>query len=354
MIAITDFGAYACSQATPIREVLTRLDSTPYLFQIVVDDDYRLLGTVTDGDIRRAMLHGVGLDAAATACMQIRPKIGVAGDPDGNRVKLAEVSSSRSFLPILDKNGVVVELLVHMAGEVGISRALVMAGGFGTRLGERTREVPKPLLQVGDRPILEHVLCGLEKAGVRTVHVSVHYRAEQIAAFLSARDNQMTVGLIEETEPLGTAGALGRLNALGREILLVVNGDVITNIDYAALHEFHLRHGLDATIGVARYDIDVPFGVVRYGEDGLFAGIDEKPRISKFIAAGVYYLSPEFVALVPDDRPMDMPELLNQGRKIGLKIGIFPIHEYWIDVGQPDDLRNAERDHRSNDVGVGC
>ncbi|MGE4220033.1 MAG: sugar phosphate nucleotidyltransferase [Alphaproteobacteria bacterium] len=350
MIVITDFTGYACSRTTPIREVLNRLDRTPHLFQIVLDDDGRLLGTITDGDVRRAMLRGVELDGAAAACMQPQPKTGRKSDPQGNVKKLADVGSSRAFLPVVDDDGRMVEILVREPADAGIARALVMAGGYGTRLGERTRNTPKPLLEVGGRPILDHVLSGLEKAGVSAIHVSVHYRAEQIRAYLEQRDNRVPVALVEESEPMGTAGALAHIGGPGRAPLLVVNGDLITDVDFAALHEFHLRHALDGTIGVARYDIDVPFGVIRYGEDGLFAGIEEKPRISNFIAAGVYYLSAEFMALVPHDRPMDMPELLNQGRKIGLRIGLFPIHEYWTDVGRPADLDAANAAHRNRTV----
>lgn len=345
MIVLSDFTDYACGPDTAVRDLLLRIDRTSHLFQVVLGPEGRLLGTVTDGDIRRAMLRGVGLDDTATACMQTRPKTGRAGDMAGNRAALADVGSSRSFLPVLDEAGRVVDILVREAGDNGVAQALIMAGGFGRRLGERTRATPKPLLPVGGRPILDHVLGSLEKSGVGSVHVSVHYLADQIRSFVETRDNRARVVVHEESEPLGTAGALGRLGELGRAPLLVVNGDVITTVDFGALHDFHERHGLDATIGVARYDIDVPFGVVRHTEDGLFAGIDEKPRISNFIAAGVYYLSPEFVALVPGDRRMDMPELLNLGREIGLRIGLFPIHEYWADIGRPDDLERADRLH---------
>ena len=126
----------------------------------------------------------------------------------------------------------------------------------------------------------------------------------------------------------------------------MINGDVITSVDLVALHDFHIGDALDATIGVARYDIEVPFGVVRSNEEGLFEGIDEKPRISKFVAAGVYYLSAEIAALVAKDRPLDMPDLLNQSKNEGLKIGIFPIHEYWTDVGRLADLEAAVADHK--------
>ena len=125
----------------------------------------------------------------------------------------------------------------------------------------------------------------------------------------------------------------------------MINGDVMTQIDFVAMAEFHQLHGYDATLAVARYEIEVPFGVVRSDENGLFAGIDEKPAYHHFVAAGIYYLAPQIRALAPLNRPIDMPELLNLGRSIGLRIGLFPIHEYWIDVGRPHDLEAAERDH---------
>jgi NDP-sugar pyrophosphorylase family protein len=322
---------------------MVRLNTSRYLFQLVCDAGPRLHGTVTDGDIRRALLRGASLDAPVEVCMQKEFLAGRAGADRENQLLLRAGRRRVAFLPVLDGDGRLVEVLVRDIGEGAIARALVMAGGFGRRLGARTQSVPKPLLPVGGRPILDHVLEALEDAGIAEIHVSLHYLAHQIRAFVGQRANRARVQFIEEETPLGTVGAAGRLDGGGKPgPLLIINGDVITRTDFAALRDFHVRHGLDGTIGVARHEIEVPFGVVRYGEDGLFAGIDEKPRISNFIAAGIYYLSPEFVALVPGDRPMDMPELLNLGKKIGLRIGLFPIHEYWTDVGRPDDLAAAE------------
>jgi len=352
MIIITDFDEYACHPESTIREVLARIDRSPYLFQVAVDEGGRLCGTVTDGDIRRAMLHGVGLDAPVRAAMQTQPVAGRLGDGEKNYEKLRRIGSSRAFLPVVDAGGVLREILFAQPDRDGdIRTALVMAGGAGTRLGERTRDTPKPLLSVGGRPILEHVLERLEASGIANIVVSVHYLAEKIENFVKQRPSVATVTLVHEANRLGTAGAISRLGAGSADMpVLVVNGDVLTNVDYRALHDFHIRHGLDATVAVARYDIDVPFGVVRYGGDGLFLGIEEKPRITNFIAAGVYYLSPQFVGLVPRGLPIDMPELLNLGRSIGLRIGVFPIHEYWTDIGRPDDLERAEDWHRAADA----
>lgn len=345
MIRVRDFSDYVCHPSMPIRLVLERIDSTPHLFQIVLDANGRILGTVTDGDIRRAMLSGLGLDAPASACMQRNPRTGFIGDHVKNSEKLAAVGSTRRFLPILDGQGCVVELLLGTKAGSGIAQALVMAGGYGRRLGERTRTTPKPLLPVGGRPILDRVVRAIEDTGVPSVTISVHYLAEQIFDFIASRDNRADISFVTENSPLGTAGALGLFKGDGYSPVLVVNGDVLTNCNFSALHDFHVRHGLDGTIGVTRYDVDVPYGVVRRDSDGLFAGIEEKPRISNFIAGGVYYLSPAFLALVPTGRPYDMPELLNNAHEIGLRIGLFPIHEYWTDVGQPEDLEAADARH---------
>lgn len=343
MQIIKEIHRHCCSLQTTVKDVLQRINSSPYLFQMVLDDAGRLVGTITDGDIRRAMLHGVTLDDPSEACMQANPKTGLVNDPRGNQAKLLSVGSSRAFLPILDESGIVVEVLLRANKGAGIAQALVMAGGYGKRLGERTRETPKPLLNVGNKPILEHIITSLENAGVRKIYISVHYLSDKIRQYVYDRNNLGTIVLVEESEPLGTAGALGLLEGLEQSPLLVINGDVISDIDLTALVDFQLRHALDATICVSRYDIDVPFGVVRYDKDGKFSGIEEKPRISNYIAAGVYYLSPHIVHLVKPNQRIDMPDLLNLGKEIGQTIGLFPIHEYWADVGKPSDLESANK-----------
>ncbi len=162
MIRLTDFSAYAVVPSATIREVLARINISPYLFQIVLDESGRLLGTVTDGDIRRATLQNVDVDDSVTECMQEDPIMGRVGETEANIEKLGGLGGHSAFLPIVDEGGTVAEVLVARRGAPGIAAALVMAGGKGTRLGERTRKVPKPLLPVGDRPILDHVLKALD------------------------------------------------------------------------------------------------------------------------------------------------------------------------------------------------
>ncbi len=340
-----DLVEYTCSPKDSVHDVMKRVDQSRFLFQIIVGNDGTLLGTITDGDIRRAILRDIGLNAPVEVCMQVAPVVGLVGQDDENNRKLRNIGSSRAFLPVLETDGTLVQILVLQRSQsFGIRQALVMAGGLGKRLGARTKNTPKPLLPVGGEPILERIVTQLEDAGIGQIYISAHYLADQIRDFVDGRQNKASVDILTEDEPRGTAGALSLLPAETDTPVLVVNGDVLTKVDFEKLRDFHFRHGHDGTIGVARHDVEIPYGVVRFGDDGLFAGIDEKPRLSNFIAAGMYFLAPEFLSLVPKNQRFDMPEVLNLGRAMGLKIGLFPIHEYWIDVGHPSDLEVADMD----------
>jgi dTDP-glucose pyrophosphorylase len=339
MIRLTDLSQYLVRPEETISAVVARINALPYLFLVVVDGEGRLVGTITDGDIRRGILKGITLETAAAVCMQQSPKFGQVGRDSENAQILGLVPAREQFLPVLDGSRKVCEILVQSPDEA-LRTAIVMAGGPGTRLGERTRAVPKPLLEVGGRPILDRVLEGLERAGVRRIILAVYYLAEQVERFTAARRNAAIIEFVREPSRLGTAGALGLIDpsSVGSAPLLIVNGDLVTRVDFRALHDFHVRHDNDGTVAVANYRVEVPFGVVRHDEEGLFEGVDEKPQLNHFVAAGVYYLSPQFLALLPKGKPFDMPELLNQGKAIGLRVGLFPIHEEWADIGRPADM----------------
>ena len=309
------------------------------LFRIVVDTAGHVLGTVTDGDVRRAILQGKSTSALINECMWKNPKIVQSADDPSIPRLLQDVP----FVPLVDDEGVLQYVAVETSAAQGVRTALIMAGGFGKRLGKLTRDRPKPLVTVGDKPILDHVLTLLETADVEEIYISVHHMAEQIERFVGKRENRSNIHLVEESKKLGTAGALGLLPPSSHPVL-IFNADVVSSTDLLALHLHHERRMHDATIAVAKYDVPIPYGVVRQNDDGLFLRIDEKPVLSNFIAAGIYYLSPEFQSLITQGDPIDMPDLLNLGRMAGLTIGLFPIHEYWIDVGRPEELSQANRD----------
>jgi dTDP-glucose pyrophosphorylase len=331
-----------CAPSLPVVEVLARMENaSPNLFQVVVDEQRRVLGTVTDGDLRRSLLRGASLASPVSDCMRSTPIVGRYGEDKANRI----LAQRAWFLPVIDQQGRLVELLIARVANLPMNRALVMAGGFGKRLGTLTQTTPKPMLPVAGRPMLDRVLEQIESAGVTQIDIAAHYLADQIKNFVKQRRSSATVSVIEETVPLGTAGALALISDRLDEPVLVANGDVLTQVDLMALHRFHAHHNYDGTIAVWRHEVEIPFGVIRQTSDGQFLSIDEKPRISNFVAAGIYYLSPEFAALTPRGRPVDMPEVITNGAKAGLRIGLFPVHEYWKDVGQPADFAAAQVDH---------
>lgn len=341
MKRIRTFDGLAARPDEPLRTVLERLNAAPQPFQVVIDETGRVVGTLTDGDVRRGLLGGLTLADPVARCMQVRPTLGRVGDEAS-----LDLLRGLAFLPIVDPAGRLVEIVAPAADGGAIAEALVMAGGLGTRLGERTVALPKPLLPVAGKPILEHILSALEAAHCPRIWVSVHYLAHRVEEFLRQRRSTAEIRLVHEAQRLGTAGALGIMPERLTAPLLVLNGDVLTRIDFAALETFHRRHRHDATIAVAHHEVQVPYGIVRHDDGGLFLGVEEKPVLRNFVAAGIYYLAPEVVALVPAETRMDMPELLNEGRRVGLRIGLFPIHEYWADVGRPEDLDAADAYHR--------
>ncbi len=342
-----DNGAtFLCSPESEIRDVMALFNQVEDHFILVMDGDRRLLGTVTDGDLRRALLRSdITTAHPVTDCMHKSPLTGAVDQHEKNEATLWEINSSTPFLPVVDKEGRVTEVLVGSKIESRLSTALVLAGGLGKRLGEKTRNTPKPLLAIGEKPILGHTLDHLERAGIKKIYIAVHYLAEQIAEFVSNRDNKAEIFLLHEEAALGTAGSISLLPEDMNDHFLVINGDVMTRVDFELLETMHRRNENDATIAVAQHEVEIPYGIIQHTDDGQFLGIREKPMLNHFVAAGIYYLSPVFKSLVPKNINMDMPELLNAGRTFELKIGLFPMHEYWADIGQPKDFEAAQRDH---------
>lgn len=333
-----------CAPSDRLAVVMERFNGLTHRYVIATDENGRPLGTVTDGDIRRAILAGANLESPVSEIMNEQPLIASIDETE----TASKILEDYEFVPMVDSSGVLCE--IWRAGQTtsNIGTALVMAGGKGRRLGEITKNQPKPLVKVGDQPILGHILDWLELGGVPRISVSTHYLSDHIQTFLDSRLGRVKPTVIEEEESLGTAGALAQLPEPVQGPVLMINGDVLTKLDVEAFDNFHHAHGYDCTIAVSPYEVSVPFGVTTQDENGVFAGIEEKPTYTYFVAAGIYLLEKAFCHLVPPNTRMDMPDLINLGRNAGLKVGMFPIHEYWIDVGRPDDLRSAERDHSAD------
>lgn len=347
---ISNIQPYIVSPDAGLHDVMARINQAVPPMLLVVDDQARFLGTITDGDIRRALLRGSDGGKTARHIMQLHPKIGMMSTKQDNRRKLDSLVATIRFLPVLNANGTIAHLLLEDGPGLRSTTALIMAGGFGRRLGELTRTTPKPLLHVRSRPILDHILELLENAGVRNIFVSTHYLAEQVEDFVRNRDSVAKINLMHEATPLGTGGAIGLLPAECRSNgdLIVLNGDVISGVSVDGLVAFHGAHGHNATICVKEHKTRIDFGVIRFSDENEFEAIDEKPEISHFIAAGIYLLDPTVSGLVQPGSRVDMPDIFNRAREIGLKVGVFPVHEHWVDVGQPKDLA-SENDLRDKE-----
>lgn len=340
--SIENVEDFACPQDVSVREAMVRITGKVFLFQVVVDNAGKVVGTLTDGDIRRAILRGITPEDPVRSCMNSNPITGRVGEIEENGHKLEQIQLNAgeraTFLPVADTTMQLVDILVYETSPAQHPSALIMAGGLGSRLGERTKNTPKPLLPVAGRPILDHIIESLENADVENIFISVRYLADQIEEFVDGRDSKATINILHETEPLGTAGSISLLPESVKGPFITLNGDLITKIDYGAFFAFHERHDFDAIVAVAQHRAEIPFGVVQRDESGVFSGIDEKPSHEYFIAAGINLLTPEFRPLVSSGERIDMPALLNKARNLGLKIGLFPIHEYWVDIGCPDDF----------------
>ena len=329
-----------------LREAIETIDRAVLQIALVTDAQQRLLGVLTDGDIRRALLQHGSLDVPVRTVMNERPVTAPVGTSD-RQLRQLMLSRGVQQVPLVEENGClrgVVTLPDLLQNTRRTNPVLLMAGGFGTRLRPLTDHLPKPLLRVGGRPILEHILQRFVEAGFETFYISVHYRAEMIKAYFGDGEKWgVRIRYLEEKEPLGTGGCLRLLPAPLQQDLIVMNGDVLTEVDFAQLLAFHETHEAEATVCVRPYSHQIPFGVVETTGDRMVAMV-EKPVYTHFVNAGIYVLSPAFVERVPEGR-QDIPDLLQQAVARGGRVATFPMHEYWRDIGRPDDFQQAQADY---------
>jgi dTDP-glucose pyrophosphorylase/predicted transcriptional regulator len=314
---------------------------------LVVDNDGRLLGTITDGDVRRAILAGMDMSERVDRVMNASPCV---GRPDDSRETLLRrmAESVVHQIPIVDANGRVIGLtrISDLVGRAAIrdNWVVLMAGGLGQRLRPLTENAPKPLLRVGDKPLLETILENFIQQDFRKFFFAVNYKAHMIRDhFGDGSKWNAEIRYLDEDRQLGTAGALRLIEDRPQAPIIVMNGDLLTRVNFQHLLDFHLQQGSRATMCVRQYDFQVPFGVVHIDGNSI-RKIDEKPLHSFFVNAGIYALDPDVIDIIPEGKKFDMTTLFE--RVIGAEhaTAVFPIHEYWLDVGRIDDLEKANGD----------
>lgn len=333
------------ARQAPLRKAVSVLQNAAKQIALIVDEQRRLVGTITDGDLRRAMLSGTSMEAPAVDVMQPSFTAGRKGMEARNIIALMQEKSIR-HIPLLDSQGVLVDLAwisdLLQQEQLDLS-AVVMAGGFGKRLLPLTESLPKPMLPVGDRPVMEHIIDNLRGAGIRDVNVTTHYMPEKIIShFGNGRNFGVRINYVSEDRPLGTAGALGLMPVPDRP-MLVVNGDIMTQVDYRAMQAFHREHEADLTVGVRQYDLQIPYGVM-VCEGAEVRKLSEKPNHKFLVNAGIYMLEPAVHRFIPRNERFDMTELIEALIRDGRRVVSFPIMEYWLDIGQHEDYQQAQTD----------
>jgi len=334
-----------------ISIAMTRLTESRKQIVLVAADDMTLLGTVTDGDIRRGILRGVGIDEPVARIMYTTPLVSIQGELREDLVSRMKSKKVRQC-PVLDASGRIVQMvfLDEFSEDQQLPNwAVIMAGGMGMRMRPLTNHTPKPMLKVGDKPILENIISSLHAIGIQKLFIALNFKADLIEAhFGDGADYGIDIQYLREDRKLGTAGALSLLEEKPAHPLIVMNSDLITDINFRHLLQFHAEHAESpATMCIREYEIKVPYGVVET-DDCYLRNVTEKPIQRVFINAGIYVLDPEVLALIPKDTYIDMPEIFTKLGNNQQKTTVFPVSEYWIDIGTIADLRRANSHQQSN------
>lgn len=341
-----DWKNILVSPETTIRDAIGRIDTAATQVAIVADPSGRLLGVVTDGDIRRAVLRGHDLGEPVSTIMCTTP---VTASPDTSHSRLLEIMLGRSIhhVPLVDASGIVLGLK-RLDALLQVNRrenlVVLMAGGLGKRLRPLTEDCPKPMLQVGAKPILEHIIENFAQYGFYRFLVSVNYKSDVIQDYFGDGAKwQVQISYLKESRKMGTAGALSLIKDLPAEPFYVMNGDVLTTVNFLSLLDFHRDQGNYATMCVREYDFQVPYGVVETNGHQILR-IVEKPVHRFYVNAGIYLLEPSCLQHVPKGTPFDMPTLFETLACQNFPTAAFPLREHWLDIGRLEDFERACRE----------
>lgn len=335
-------------QNATIKEALGIIDSGAMQIALVVDDNDKLLGTLTDGDIRRGILRGLDLDSSIETIVFKEPAIAKISSTKEEILKLA-LSRKLHKIPVVDDNGRVLgikEIEELVEPKIKTNRVILMVGGLGTRLRPLTQDTPKPMLKVGNKPILQTIVEKFAEYGFVNITMCVNFNASIIRDYFSdGKEFGVNIDYVLEQKRMGTAGALSLLKERPIEPFFVMNGDLLTNVNFEHIFNYHVLNKATATMCVREYDYEVPYGVVKMNDNKIIE-IAEKPVQKFFVSAGIYMLSPEILDLIPQDEFYDMPTLFEKLIRLSKDVISFPIREYWLDIGRMEEYQRANEEYK--------
>ena len=330
-----------------IKEALKIIDTGAMQIALVVDVNDQLLGTITDGDIRRALLKGMDLNSPIEPIMNKTPTVAKLSNTKEEILELAFSKKLRQ-IPIIDDDGKILgiqEIDELIKPKKKTNRVFLMVGGLGTRLRPLTENTPKPMLKVGNKPILHTIVEKFAEYGYTNIIMCVNYKSHIIREYFGDGSNfGANIEYIVEEKRMGTAGALSLLKEKPTEPFFVMNGDLLTNVNFEHLHDFHIANNSIATMCVREYDFQVPYGVVNIDGSNIVS-IKEKPTYKFFVSAGIYMLNPEVIDYIPKNEFFDMPSLFEKLISKKQNVISFPLREYWIDIGQIEEYKKANEEY---------
>jgi len=330
-----------------IKEALEIIDKAAMQIALIVNENDKLLGTLTDGDIRRGLLKGLDLNSSIESIIFKTPTIAKISDTKEEILKLA-LSKKLHQIPIVDDNGKIlgiqeIEELIKPKGKT--NQVILMVGGLGTRLRPLTENTPKPMLKVGNKPILQTIVEKFAEYGYTNIVMCVNYKSHIIQDYFGDGSNfGVNIEYILEEQRMGTAGALSLLKEKPTEPFFVMNGDLLTNVNFEHLHDFHISNNSMGTMCVREYDFQVPYGVVNIDGSHILS-IEEKPTHKFFVSAGIYMLSPDVLEYIPENQFYDMPTLFEKIISEKQNAISFPLREYWLDIGRIEEYKKANDEY---------
>lgn len=329
-----------------IRDALMKLDLLAFdAILFVVDKNRKLLGSLTDGDLRRGFIKGLGFEDSILSFIQPNPSYVSEGE---NMISKLEEYKAKNFkvVPVLNCEKQIVDIINFRDTSTIIpADAVLMAGGEGKRLRPLTEKTPKPLLIVGEKPIIEYNIDRLGKVGIKNIHLSVNYLGEQLRDyFKDGASKSLNIKYVQEEKPLGTIGSVLLVDEFKHDDILVMNSDLLTNIDFADFYQFFKESGADMAVAATSYNVDIPYAVLEVDKSNFVKSLKEKPRYTYFSNAGIYFLKIDLLKMIPKDTFFDITDLMDRILEMNLTLVTYPINGYWLDIGKHEDFKKAQED----------
>jgi len=328
-----------------VKEALVKINKLgPDAILFVADQEFKLVGSLTDGDVRRGLLNGLSIDDYVTDFIQSNPFFIQKNQYDLNAIQHFR-KKNILILPVLNADGVIINIInLRLLKSYLPLDAVIFAGGEGRRLRPLTEHVPKPMLKVGDKPIIEHNIDWMASYGIDEIWITLKYLGNQISEYIGTGDSKkIQIQYVTETKPLGTFGAISLIDSFQEDVILVVNSDILTNIDYEDYFLSFMESGADMAVATIPYNVDIPYAVLEQN-NGFVTGFKEKPRYTYYSNAGIYLVKRELLSIIPKESFYNATDFMEQLIQDGKKVYSYPIRSYWLDIGKHEDYLQAQQD----------